>query len=245
MHKILIVDDEELVRKVLLKLITKKGYEVFAAETGREALEIAKKEHPSVVLVDLLLEDMPGLAVMREMKDILPASECIVVTGVPTKDSAIAAVNLGAFGFVTKPWDSDALMVMIKGAINQAETTEALIESEERYRQLAESAHDYIYMVDKNFVLQYVNEAGAKMFGRKPADMIGKNLQDLFAKETFERQKRSIEKVLSTGESLLIEDEYEFDGQKRKLSARLSPVRNEHGEITAIHGISRDLEGSL
>ncbi len=136
MYKVLIVDDEEMVCAVLSRLISAKGYEVLVAHNGETSLELAEREEPDIVLVDLLLDDMPGLAVMKRIKSVLPAVECIIVTGAPTKDSAISAVNLGAFGFVTKPWDDDALLVMIKAGINQAETTKMLLESEEHLRQL-------------------------------------------------------------------------------------------------------------
>jgi DNA-binding NtrC family response regulator len=143
MYKVLIVDDEEMVCAVLSKVISSKGYEVLVAHNGETSLELAERERPDVVLVDLLLDDMPGLAVMQRIKSVLPAVECIIVTGAPTKDSAIAAVNLGAFGFVTKPWDDDALLVMIKAGINQAETTKSLLKSEERLKQLLAEKEQY------------------------------------------------------------------------------------------------------
>ncbi|OVE74967.1 hypothetical protein BVX97_05880 [bacterium E08(2017)] len=136
MNKVLIVDDEAGIRRTLTRLVQTKGYEVFSVETGAEALEVAVREEPEVILIDLLLEDMPGLAVMKQVKNKMPAAECIIVTGAATKDSAVAAVNLGAFGFVTKPWDDDQLLVMIKAGMNQCETTKSLLESEEKLRSL-------------------------------------------------------------------------------------------------------------
>lgn len=136
MYKVLIVDDEEGVRRVLAKAVALKGYGVIVVATGAEALEVAAKERVEVALIDLLLDDMPGLAVMQEIKLIQPGLECIIVTGAGTKDSAISAVNLGAYGFVTKPWDDDMLMTMIKAAVNQVETTRSLRESEARLKQL-------------------------------------------------------------------------------------------------------------
>lgn len=136
MNKVLIVDDEAGVRKLLARLVENSGYEVSAVETGADAISSVEQSNPDVVLIDLLLDDMPGLAVMKQIKSINPAIECIIVTGAPTKDSAVSAVNLGAFGFVTKPWDDAALLVMIKGGIRQAETTRALLENQTKLQEL-------------------------------------------------------------------------------------------------------------
>ena len=136
MSKVLIVDDEAAVRNTLVRLVESNRHEVTAVESGAEAISSVEQEPPDVVLIDLLLDDMPGLAVMKQIKSIHPAIECIIVTGAPTKDSAISAVNLGAFGFVTKPWDDAELLVMIKGGVRQTETTRALLANEVRLKEL-------------------------------------------------------------------------------------------------------------
>ena len=141
MSKVLIVDDEEGVLRTLERLVKSREYTVFTAGCGADGLSIAEKEEPDVVLVDLLLDDMPGLAVMTQIKKVLPSAECIIVTGAGTKDSAISAVNLGAFGFVTKPWDDDQLLVMIKSGIKQSRTSRSLLESEEKLRNMT---HDKV-----------------------------------------------------------------------------------------------------
>jgi len=69
---------------------------------------------PAVIVVDLVLENMSGLEVMKEIRERYPGTECIVVTGYATKESAVEAVNLGAYGYVEKPYDIEQLLLMIR-----------------------------------------------------------------------------------------------------------------------------------
>ena len=92
---------------------------------------------PVVALIDLKLEDMSGLEVMEKIKERSPDTECIVLTGYATQASAIEAVNLGAYGYVQKPYEIEQLLVTIRRAIEKREAQEALRE----YRQMIERLH--------------------------------------------------------------------------------------------------------
>ncbi|MCK4722466.1 MAG: response regulator, partial [Dehalococcoidia bacterium] len=133
---ILIVDDDPKLRKTLSDILTAKGYAPILAATGKAALERMKEEVPAVALIDLRLEDMSGLEVMREIKERSPDTECIVLTGHASQASAIEAVNLGAYSYVQKPYDVEQLLVTLRRAIEKREAEEALRESELRFRTL-------------------------------------------------------------------------------------------------------------
>lgn len=242
MRKILIVDDEEGIVKLLSKLLTVNGYECICASTGKEAIELAVAEKPKVVLLDLLLDDMPGLVVMRQIKDKLVTVECIVVTGRPSRSSAVSAVNLGAYGFISKPWSDEELLIMIRSALRHAEMAEALVESEQRYRQLAESAQDLIFTVGTDMKVSYVNGKSAAFLKIEPEKLIGMHIKDVFGGGDVSSQQANLEKVMKHGESIIISDKYNFANVACKLSVRLSPLRNECGEIVGVHGISRVIE---
>ncbi len=123
---ILVVDDDPHPRKTLSDILRIKGYVPTTAATGREALLKIKEKKPVVALIDLKLEDMSGLELMRQVKACCPEVECIVITGHASQASAIEAVNLGAYGYVQKPYDVEQLLVTIRRAIEKQETERAL-----------------------------------------------------------------------------------------------------------------------
>ncbi|MCK4723531.1 MAG: response regulator, partial [Dehalococcoidia bacterium] len=108
---ILIVDDDPRVRKTLSDTLRTKGYLSTTAATGKTALDRVHKEMPAVALIDLKLEDMSGLELMKEIKECSPKTECIVLTGYASQESAIEAVNLGAYSYLQKPYDMGQLLV--------------------------------------------------------------------------------------------------------------------------------------
>ncbi len=133
---ILIVDDDPDPRKILSDIFKAEGIMPIAVETGKAALKIAKDEMPAVALIDLKLEDMSGLEVMKEIKKRSPCTECIVLTGYASKESAIEATNLGAYGYLEKPYDIDQLLVMIKRSIEKQKTEEELKKHREHLEEL-------------------------------------------------------------------------------------------------------------
>ena len=110
--KILIVDDEENVLSSL-ELSLNKTYQVYCAENGKRALEIYKLQEPHLVLLDLGLEDISGLTLMREMKRFNSRPEIIIITATNDVSTAVTAIKQGAFDYITKPYDMDALKNLV------------------------------------------------------------------------------------------------------------------------------------
>ncbi len=136
--RILIVDDSAGLRKTLSDILTAKGCDPVAVATGREALARVNEEVPAVALVDRRLEDMSGLDLMAQIKTRSPDTECIVITGYASQESAIDAMNLGAFSYVQKPYDVDQLLLVIRRALEKREAQQAL----KRSRQMLERLHE-------------------------------------------------------------------------------------------------------
>lgn len=122
-----------------------------------------------------------------------------------------------------------------------ATSREKMAESEERYRMLAESAQDIIFIIDRNDIVTYVNAFAAKAFGREKSEIIGRQRAELFPGPTGERQRQSLDRVLSTGESVKIEGSLPLPTGEIWQDTLLVPVRDTHGMITGVMGISRDL----
>ncbi|HLY61422.1 MAG TPA: sigma-54 dependent transcriptional regulator [Terriglobia bacterium] len=115
--KILIVDDEKLVRWSLRQKCGEWGYEVREAETGSEALRVARDEVPELILLDVRLPDFGGLEVLQSLKQADNDAAVIMITADPQLDDVKAAIKMGAFDFVGKPLDFDELRVTIENAL--------------------------------------------------------------------------------------------------------------------------------
>jgi DNA-binding NtrC family response regulator len=102
-NRILIVDDDEVVRRAYLRSLQSVSCEVAAASDGEEALQTMERNPFDVVLLDLRMPGQDGLSVLRTIKQKWPESEVVIITGYPTVDSAKEAVRLGAHDYVAKP----------------------------------------------------------------------------------------------------------------------------------------------
>jgi len=116
-ERILVVDDERLVRWSLRQKCEEWGYQVIEAEAGEPALRIAQNESPDLVLLDVRLPDINGIQVLENLKKNGNARAVIMITADPQLDDVKTALKLGAFDFVGKPLDFDELHVAIKNAL--------------------------------------------------------------------------------------------------------------------------------
>jgi len=112
----LLVDDEAGIRKVLEISLSDSGYTVFSAENGEKALSIFKKERPPIVLTDIKMPGMDGIALLMKMKNEDPDTEVIMFTGHGDMDLAIESLKQGATDFLTKPINDDVLEIALKRA---------------------------------------------------------------------------------------------------------------------------------
>ena len=119
MCKVLIVDDDVGTRRTLSDIIKIQGHVPVAVATGQEALDSAQISPPEIALVDLRLEDMSGLDVVKRLKEISPSTQCVIITGFSSRESAIRAVNAGVNGYIEKPCDSDSLLGVVQGLVDR------------------------------------------------------------------------------------------------------------------------------
>ncbi|MEM3577557.1 MAG: response regulator [Candidatus Bathyarchaeia archaeon] len=119
--RILIVDDDENIRKVLQTILEEEGYSVDTAETAKEAIEKTKKAFYNLALIDIRLPDMEGIDLLTKIRDTVPKMRKIIITGYPTLQNAIAAVNRGANAYILKPFDMDKVLATIRDELKKQE----------------------------------------------------------------------------------------------------------------------------
>ena len=110
MKKILIIDDEEIIRMSCERALQVEGYKTGIASGGREGLEILEKEPYDVVLLDLKMPDMDGMEVLGKIKSSWPDINVIMISGYSTVDTAVKALRSGAVNFIQKPFSPDTII---------------------------------------------------------------------------------------------------------------------------------------
>ena len=120
-NKILVVDDEHLIRWSLEQNLKKQGYEVVTAASGEDALRIAREEQPDLVLLDIQLPGISGIEVLEKLKDYDEELVVIMVTAQGGLEIAVNAMRLGAHDYVSKPFNLDELAIIIRKALETSD----------------------------------------------------------------------------------------------------------------------------
>jgi DNA-binding response OmpR family regulator len=132
--RILIVDDEDSLRKVLRLGLTQDGYDVREAESGQAALDLMARWAPDVIVSDLLMPGVDGIELLRQSKEADDTIGFIVLTGVGTTRQAVQALRLNADDYLLKPYDVDELAISVSRALERR----ALVKQNRFYQQCLE-----------------------------------------------------------------------------------------------------------
>ena len=103
--QILVVDDEEAIRELLISFLQEHGYETAGAEDGEQGLEMARRLKPRVILLDVAMPRMDGIEALRALRQEAPQATVIMLSGHADHDTALRALELGAHDFIEKPFD--------------------------------------------------------------------------------------------------------------------------------------------
>src|SRR5437879_4469351 len=118
----LVVDDEPSTRELFAELLERWGYHVDQTDDGHGALKLAAELHPDVIISDLVMPKLDGLALTRALREESPDTPVIIITGKGTIDAAVEAVREGVFDFVEKPLDPARLKVILQRALETRQT---------------------------------------------------------------------------------------------------------------------------
>jgi two-component system, NtrC family, nitrogen regulation response regulator NtrX len=149
MARILVVDDEEGIRRVLQQLFEYEDHEVRSASGGGDAIELHRTFHPDVTFLDVKMARMDGLEVLSRIRESDPAAVVIMISGHGTIDTAVEATRRGAYDFLEKPLDTDRLLLVLRNALQQL----GLLQENQRLRGEIESRHE---IVGRGFALRQV-----------------------------------------------------------------------------------------
>jgi len=135
--RILIIDDDESIRKALSAVLEEKRYVVDTAQCGNEAIEKSKTGFYNLALIDIRLPDMEGTELLKALKDTVPPMVKIIVTGYPSLANAVEALNKGADAYVLKPLVMDDVLKIIREHLKRQQ--EAKRYSEERVAEFIDT----------------------------------------------------------------------------------------------------------
>ncbi|MCK5165384.1 MAG: response regulator [Desulfobacula sp.] len=198
-NKILIVDDEEIIVRLLSMSLRSDGYETLAAYSGEQGLEVFKSESPDIVVTDIKMPGMDGLELLKKIKEINSEKEVIIVTGHGDIDSTITALQYGASDFINKPVRDESLAIALERAkakiaireklkeytenleIKIAEATEEIRRKSNFQRLLIKSSNDAIVAFDHDWKVVVYNPEAARIFGETAKDVRNKmTIDDLY-----------------------------------------------------------------
>ena len=196
--KVLIIDDDASIRKVLTVTLQDAGYQVITAEDGESGLKIFADQRPSITLTDLRMPGMDGIGVLKEIKALDSDKEVIVITAHADMDLAVRALQLKASDFITKPISTTALEVALDRAQERLEltrelreytrliekrwmdTAEELAKTYQFQKNLIESSIDGIIGCDPDGKVIIFNKASEKVLGYPKEVVVGKLSVDHF-----------------------------------------------------------------
>ena len=165
--RILVVDDEEIVRESLTAWLEKDGFTLDSAEDGPKALSLLRESPWSILLVDLKMPGMDGLEVLARAKEIQPDVAVVVMTAYATVDTAVNAMKGGAFDYLVKPFDPEELSLMIQKIVaQQALRRENLI-----LRKVLRREYRFRDLVSKSASMQAVFDL-ARTAARSPSTIL-------------------------------------------------------------------------
>jgi PAS domain S-box-containing protein len=215
--KILCVDDDPDLLTINSSILRLAGHEVFEAATGTDGLDITKKEHPDLILLDVVLPDIGGIDLCRQIKTDpdLFGTYVILISGMETSsDCQIRGLEAGADGYIVRPIRGQELLARVQAMVRIKQTEMALRKSTERYQTLIETMNEGFGIIDENEVIIFVNQKYCEMLGLPRDEILGCHVIDFLDKDSQKTFKAQCA-LRKNGEA----DHYELvwirkDGQK-------------------------------
>ena len=166
--KILVIDDDTSLRRVLEYNLQEEGYEVQAASSGEEGLYLFRQTPPDLVIADMKMPGMDGLMVLKSIKEISPEALVIIITAFGTVDVAVEAMKTGAYDYITKPFNRDELKLTVKKALQYS----GLAEENRRLKSELSDKADFRTIVGSSSKMEKVFDVIRKVADTEAAVLI-------------------------------------------------------------------------
>ena len=243
--RILVVDDEKIMREGAERILTKEGWKATIAENGERGLELIKDGKFRILLLDLMMPGISGMDVLKTVRESQPDLLVIVITGYATIENAVEAMKSGAYDFISKPFTPDQLRIVVRRALEKLNLErEAELLRIERGKSLQDVANeksktltiinhmaDGVLVTDQNGCIVLNNPAVTRMLELEEESPLGKHLSEWTGNEDLARM---LEKVLSMGSSQdrgISQELALGDPPKNFFVAHSAPIRSEQGEV--------------
>jgi len=234
-EKILIVDDDELIRTTLSIKLSQDGYSVSTADSGESALEILKTESFAIILSDLRMMDMDGIDLLKQAKSLQPETEVIILTGHASIESAIEALRFDAYDYFLKPINDSKLKMVINRCLEKKRLLQAVKAAEDRirylnkfYESLLDHYDEAIFVVDHRLKLMEFNRVvtdwGKDILGYQSDIVVGMELQYLAPRLWEQGRYQEYQQVIEIERPIHFEDEVGEEPSKRSVLIRLLPM---------------------
>ncbi|MGA9777145.1 MAG: PAS domain S-box protein [Limisphaerales bacterium] len=201
--RILVVDDDPEILRVFTQILNDAGYDVLQASKGRAGLQLAREKHPDLALLDVLLPDLNGMELCKQIKadpDLRDVFVVLISGGATNVTHKVEGLESGADDYMVKPFDPDELLARIRTIVRLKDIMAALRASEEHHRRLVNILPDAVFLIHPEGRLLAVNAQAVTMLGYAgPEELLGKSAFDLAPVEDHERIKTDIAATLQIG----------------------------------------------
>lgn len=239
--RILMVDDEVRLSESTRLLLATQNMDVVTLHTGADGLKELLESEYDAFLFDIGLPDMDGFELMNQAMFFQPDTPIIVITGQGTIETAITALQKGAFGFLRKPIEFEELKMTVTNAVDKKRLVEKnkaitvqLKESEKRFRNLVQNSPDMIYRLDPQGCFIFVNAAVERILGYSNRDLVGAPYTSIVAAEDrFASRNSFMEDRVSTLEAK--------NGEIVTVETSVTPIFAEDGRLAGWQGVDRDI----
>lgn len=244
MARVFVVDDNPEVCELFARLLQAQSYDVLTCQNGGDALRKINSEEFDVVIVDLKLDGLDGMEIIRQIKRIDPTIPVIIITDHASVESAIDGIRFGAYDYLEKPLHNlDQVLMTVKRALEARGISLALKNSQEENRRLIQAIDKLdclVLLMDSDGVINYCSGQLESLYGYKIEEIMGKRLGVVFPQQYHQQ----IEIILSETKKNKWEgelDNVKKDGQLFPVRAMFSPVYDRCENLVALVGIIKDI----
>jgi len=242
-ESILIIDDNEDIRKSLKIIFNRKGYKIDTVGTAQEALKKANKKYFNIALIEFKLSDMEGTILLSKLKELYPKMICLIITAYAFLQNARMAERINADGYFIKPLIIEDVLYRIEKILKEQRVEKKLKESEEKYRALFENTGTATMIIEEDGTISMINTQGEKLSGYSKEEIENKmKWNDFVIPEDMEKMRKYHIARRKAGEKPPTEYEFSFIDRKsnvKNIFLKTGMVPNTKNSIISLMDITK------